>query len=38
MTKEPAWTDNIFAITLFAEDLEGAKAFYRRVFDLPTVF
>ncbi|PNY80970.1 VOC family protein [Deinococcus koreensis] len=38
MTQSAHWTDNIFAITLFAEDLEGAKAFYRRVFDLQTVF
>ena len=38
MTKKPAWTDSIFAITLFAEDLEAAKAFYQRVFDLPVVF
>lgn len=32
------WTDNakeIGAITLFVEDLEAAKRFYREVFDLP---
>lgn len=38
MTTAPNWTSTIVAITLFAEDLEAAKAFYRRVFDLPTVF
>ena len=27
--------DNIFAITLFVEDLDAAKEFYRSVFDLP---
>jgi len=27
--------DNIFAITLFVEDLDTAKEFYRSVFDLP---
>lgn len=29
---------NIFAVTLFAEDLPAAKAFYQRVFDLPVVY
>lgn len=38
MTQEPVWTDHIFALTLFAENLEETKAFYRQVFDLPTVF
>jgi len=29
------WPGSIAAITLFVEDLEEAKSFYRRVFDLP---
>ncbi|MBX3054412.1 MAG: VOC family protein [Caldilineaceae bacterium] len=29
---------NIFAVTLFAEDLSATKAFYQRVFDLPVVY
>lgn len=29
---------DIFAITLFVEDLQVAKQFYHRVFDLPVVF
>lgn len=32
------WTKNIGAITLFVEDLELAKSFYREVFDLPIVY
>ena len=32
------WPKGIFAITLFVEDLEAAKQFYRRVFGLPAVF
>lgn len=36
--KETIWTNNIFAITLFTEDLEETKAFYRRVFELPVIF
>ncbi len=38
MTKEAIWTNNIFAITLFTEDLEETKAFYRQVFELPVIF
>ncbi|WP_412027169.1 VOC family protein [Deinococcus yunweiensis] len=38
MTTTPHWTSTPSAITLFTEDLEEAKAFYQRVFDLPTVF
>ena len=36
-TKEGAssWAKNIFAITLFVEDLPAAKQFYLRVFGLP---
>ena len=30
-----AWPGTIFAITLFAEDLEATKRFYREVFELP---
>ena len=33
-----AWPKDIFAITLFVEDLETTKQFYREVFDLPIVF
>lgn len=32
------WVGGISAITLFAEDLAAAKAFYREVFGLPVVF
>jgi catechol 2,3-dioxygenase-like lactoylglutathione lyase family enzyme len=30
-----SWSTGIFAITLFVEDLQAAKQFYLRVFDLP---
>ncbi len=30
-----SWATNIFAITLFVEDLSSAKQFYHRVFGLP---
>ena len=30
-----AWAKNIFAITLFVEDLEAAKRFYQNAFGLP---
>jgi catechol 2,3-dioxygenase-like lactoylglutathione lyase family enzyme len=30
-----SWAQSIFAITLFVEDLEAAKQFYRKVFGLP---
>jgi catechol 2,3-dioxygenase-like lactoylglutathione lyase family enzyme len=32
------WPKGIFAVTLFVEDLEAAKAFYRKAFGLPVVF
>ena len=32
------WPGGIFAITLFVEDLDAAKQFYREVFGLPVVF
>jgi len=32
------WPKAIFAITLFVEDLQTAKQFYRRVFGLPVDF
>ena len=32
------WPKGIYAITLFVEDLEAAKQFYRDVFGLPVVF
>lgn len=32
------WPKRIFAITLFVEDLEAAKRFYRAAFDLPVAF
>ena len=32
------WPKAIAAITLFVEDLQAAKDFYRRVFGLPVVF
>ena len=33
-----SWARGIGAITLFVEELEAAKQFYREVFDLPVVF
>jgi len=32
------WAKEIFAITLFVEDLDAAKQFYHKVFGLPVVF
>jgi catechol 2,3-dioxygenase-like lactoylglutathione lyase family enzyme len=32
------WPGGITAITLFVEDLDAAKAFYQRVFDLPITY
>lgn len=32
------WAKDIFAVTLFVEDLEKAKQFYMKVFDLSVVF
>lgn len=36
--QESSWAKEIFAITLFVEDLKVAKQFYREVFGLPVVF
>ena len=33
-----AWPKNIFAITLFVEDLKAAKQFYQNAFGLPVEF
>ncbi len=33
-----AWPGCIAAVTLFVEDLDGAKRFYQDVFDLPVFF
>jgi hypothetical protein len=35
---DQSWPQGISAITLFVEDLEGAKEFHGRAFDLPVVF
>jgi catechol 2,3-dioxygenase-like lactoylglutathione lyase family enzyme len=35
---ESSWPKGIYAITLFVEDLETTKQFYRQVFGLPVVF
>jgi catechol 2,3-dioxygenase-like lactoylglutathione lyase family enzyme len=32
-----AWPEGIFAITLFTDDLEATKQFYREVFGVPAV-
>jgi catechol 2,3-dioxygenase-like lactoylglutathione lyase family enzyme len=37
-TEQGAWPAAIAAITLFVEDLEAARRFYRQVFELPVVF
>ena len=37
-TEQGAWPGAIAAITLFMEDLQAAKRFYREVFELPVVF
>jgi catechol 2,3-dioxygenase-like lactoylglutathione lyase family enzyme len=37
-TERGAWPGAIAAITLFVEDLEAAKRFYREVFELPVAF
>lgn len=37
MTPQP-WAGGIAAITLFVEDLDAAKEFYQRAFDLPLDF
>ncbi len=36
--EQGAWPETIAAITLFVEDLEAAKRFYREVFELPVWF
>ena len=33
-----SWAKAIFAITLFVEDLEAARQFYQKVFNLPVAF
>ncbi|MET8438800.1 VOC family protein [Streptomyces sp900116325] len=38
ITNERPWPGGITAITLFTEDLEATKEFYREVFDLPVDF
>ena len=38
VSEERAWPGTIAAITLFVEDLEDAKRFYRDVFELPVAF
>ena len=35
---ETSWPRGIFAITVFVEDLDAAKQFYREVFGLPVEF
>jgi len=37
-TKSNSWAQNIFAITLFVENLDKAKQFYQNAFGLPVVF
>jgi catechol 2,3-dioxygenase-like lactoylglutathione lyase family enzyme len=37
-SRQGAWPGGIAAITLFVEDLDDARAFYQRVFDLPVVY
>lgn len=37
-TQSSSWVNGIYAITLFAEDLEATKEFYQRAFGLPVVF
>lgn len=37
-TAATSWAKNIFAVTLFVEDLETVKQFYQKVFDLPVDF
>jgi catechol 2,3-dioxygenase-like lactoylglutathione lyase family enzyme len=37
-TDMSSWAKGIYAITLFVEDLEDEKAFYRQVFGLPVVY
>nr|WTB33449.1 VOC family protein [Streptomyces sp. NBC_00830] len=37
-TSDPAWPRGISALTLFVEDLDATKRFYREVFGLPVIF
>lgn len=37
-TSVNSWAKSIFTITLFVKDLEAAKAFYQKIFDLPVDF
>jgi catechol 2,3-dioxygenase-like lactoylglutathione lyase family enzyme len=37
-TEQSPWPGAIAAITLFVEDLEATKRFYREVFELPVTF
>ncbi|MGY5031739.1 VOC family protein [Streptomyces sp. 900116325] len=37
-TSDPAWPRGISALTLFVEDLDTTKRFYREVFGLPVIF
>ncbi|MFD7864112.1 VOC family protein [Streptomyces sp. NPDC057682] len=37
-TSENAWPGKISAITLFAEDLDATKRFYREVFGMPVTY
>ncbi|MEZ4863936.1 MAG: VOC family protein [Caldilineaceae bacterium] len=38
MSTNQSWPQAVNAITLFVEDLNEAKAFYQRAFDLPVFF
>ncbi len=33
-----SWATNLFAVTIFAEDLAAMREFYERVFELPCMF
>jgi len=37
-TEVSSWVKGIFAVTLFVEDLDATKEFYRKVFGLPVVY
>ncbi|GAA1373694.1 VOC family protein [Streptomyces beijiangensis] len=37
-TEDRAWPGGITAVTLFTEDLDATKEFYREVFGLPVVY
>jgi catechol 2,3-dioxygenase-like lactoylglutathione lyase family enzyme len=36
--KRTSWAQGIYAVTLFAKDLETTKGFYQKVFGLPVAF